>query len=200
VRSRRALRLGSLLVVSRRRVGVRVVGSLILAGVLGRACRVWAREGLIPRNVARLVELPQWQRATIRPWTADEAKQFLTAARPDPLHSAFVLLVLCGLRRGEALGLHWTAIGFEAGTIQIRQQLQRVQGQLVLGRVKTRAGQRDLPILDLAREALEGLAAQAGRPPCRHGLSLATDRPSVHHPDRAAHRAAQPRPVLPPHL
>lgn len=44
----------------------------------------------------------------------------LTAARPDPLYAVFVLLVLYGPRRGEALGLHWTDIDFEVGTIQIR--------------------------------------------------------------------------------
>ncbi len=132
----------------------------IMRTVLSAALTRAVREELIPRNVARLVELPQWQRGTIRPWTADEAKQFLGAARPDPLYAAFVLLILYGLRRGEALGLRWTDIDFDAGTIQIRQQLQRIQGQLILGPVKTRAGQRDMPLLDLAREALEGQAAQ----------------------------------------
>jgi integrase len=132
----------------------------IMRTVLSAALTRAVREELIPRNVARLVELPQWHRATIRPWTADEAKQFLSAARPDPLYAVFVLLILYGLRRGEALGLHWTDIDFEAGTIQIRQQLQRVQGHLVLGPVKTRAGQRDFPLLDLTRQALEGRAAQ----------------------------------------
>lgn len=43
------------------------------------------REELIVRNVARLVELPQWQRGRIRPWAADEARAFLAAARLDPL-------------------------------------------------------------------------------------------------------------------
>jgi integrase len=132
----------------------------IMRTVLSAALTRAVREELIPRNVARLVELPQWQRATIRPWTADEAKQFLSAARSDPLYPAFVLLILYGLRRGEALGLRWTDIDFEAGTIQIRQQLQRIQGQLILGPLKTRAGQRDMPLLDLAREALESQAAQ----------------------------------------
>jgi integrase len=128
----------------------------VLSAALTRA----VCEELIPRNVARLVELPQWQRATIRPWVADEAKQFLGAARPDLLYAAFVLLILYGLRRGESLGLRWTDIDFEAGTIQIRQQLQRIQGQLILGPVKTRAGQRDMPLLDLVREALAGQSAQ----------------------------------------
>lgn len=132
----------------------------IMRTVLSAALTRAVREELIPRNVARLVELPQWQRGTIRPWAADEAKQFLGAARADPLYAAFVLLILYGLRRGETLGVRWTDIDSEAGTIQIRQQLQRVQGQLILGPVKTHAGQRDIRLLDLVREALERQAAQ----------------------------------------
>jgi integrase len=132
----------------------------IMRTVLSAALTRAVREELISRNVARLVELPQWQRGTIRPWSADEAKLFLGAARPDPLYAAFVLLILYGLRRGETLGLRWTDIDFEAGTIQIRQQLQRIQGRLILGPVKTRAGQRDMPLLDLTRKALDGQATQ----------------------------------------
>ena len=59
------------------------------------------------------------------------------------------MLIFYGLRRGEALGLRWEDIDFDAGTIQIRQQLQRIRGQLLLGPVKTRAGKRDMPLLDL---------------------------------------------------
>ena len=147
----------------------------IMRTVLSAALTRAVREELVQRNVARLVELPQWQRGTIRPWTADEAKQFLGAARPDPLYAAFVLLILYGLRRGEALGLRWTDIDFEAGTIQIRQQLQRVQGQLILGPLKTRASQRDMPLLDLAREALEGQAAQQAA----HRADMGSAWPSI---------------------
>ncbi len=73
-------------------------------------------------------EPPQWQRGTIRPWAADEARAFLTAAKPDPLYAAFVMLIFYGLRRGEVLGLRWDDIDFNGGTIRIHQQLQRVHG------------------------------------------------------------------------
>ena len=127
----------------------------VMRTVLSAALTRAVREELIVRNVARLVELPQWQRGQIRPWAADEARAFLVAARPDPLYTAFVLLILYGLRRGEVLGLRWDDIDFDGGTIHIRQQLQRVRGELFLAPVKTQAGQRGLPLLDAASQALK---------------------------------------------
>jgi len=101
-----------------------------------------------------LVELPEWQRGDVHPWPADEARQFLSTVRTSSLYPAFLLLLLYGLRRGEVLGLCWQDINVEQDLIHIRQQLQRVGGQLVQGPVKTRAGRRDLPLLDVARETL----------------------------------------------
>jgi integrase len=53
------------------------------------------------------------------------------------------------------LGLRWEDIDFDAGTIKVRQQLQRIRGELLLAPVKTNAGKRDLPLLDLVRDALK---------------------------------------------
>jgi integrase len=127
----------------------------VIRTVLSAALTRAVREELISRNVARLVELPEWRPGTVRPWTADEGRRFLAACKPDPLYVAFVLLLLYGLRRGEVLGLRWQDIDFEAGTIRVEQQLQQVGGQMHLGPVKTQAGRRKLPLLKLAREALE---------------------------------------------
>jgi integrase len=70
------------------------------------------------------------------------------------------MLIIYGLRRGEVPGLSWDDIDFDAGMIHVRQQILRVRGELQLGPVKTHAGQRTLPLLGLARQAL---AAQATR-------------------------------------
>jgi integrase len=77
----------------------------VMRTVLSAALTRAVREELLVRNVARLVELPESKRGTIRPWSAAEARQFLAAARSDPLYPAFVVLIFYGLRRGEALGL-----------------------------------------------------------------------------------------------
>jgi integrase len=122
----------------------------VLSAALSRA----VREELITRNVARLVELPAWESSVVEPWSSAEALAFLQAAIDDPLYPAFVLLLLYGLRRGEALGLRWQDIDFEAQVIHVRQQIHRSQRQLRIGPVKTRAGNRDLPLIGLARQAL----------------------------------------------
>src|SRR5271165_1433692 len=121
----------------------------VLSAALTRA----SREELVSRNVARLAELPGWEPGEVRPWSADEALSFLLAARSDPLYPAFVLLLLYGLRRGEVLGLRWQDVDLAAGALRIRQQIQRVSGALRTGAVKTKAGNRDLPIPSLARLA-----------------------------------------------
>ena len=132
----------------------------VMRTVLSLALTRAMREELIVRNVARLAELPAWERQSITPWTVTEARQFLTAARTDPLYPAFVLLLLYGLRCGEVLGLRWRDIDQADGEIRIRQQVQRSRGQLWTGPVKTAAGRRDLPLLPLARDVLD-LRSQA---------------------------------------
>ena len=127
----------------------------VLSSALARAMR----EELVMRNVGRLAEVPAWERQAITPWTAAEARAFLEAARDDPLYPAFVLLLLYGLRRGEVLGLRWRDVDQLDGELRVRQQIQRVRGELRTGAVKTAAGRRDLPLLDLAAEMLEARRA-----------------------------------------
>jgi integrase len=126
----------------------------ILRQILSAALTRALHEELVARNVARLVELPTWEPAEVIPWSSAEALAFLEAARPDPLYPAFVLLMLYGMRRGEVLGLRWQDVDFHGDELRIRQQLQRIQGELHLGPVKTRAGRRDLPLLGLTKHAL----------------------------------------------
>jgi len=144
------------------RAGRSVRNVQIMRQVLSAALSRAVREELVARNVARLVELPAWEPEIVVPWTSAEALTFLSAASDDPLYPAFVLLLLYGMRRGEVLGLRWADIDIDGQMIHVRQQIQRVQGQLQIGPVKTRAGNRDLPLIGLARLALTARQAQQG--------------------------------------
>jgi len=126
----------------------------ILRQVLSAALSRAVKDELVARNVARLVELPTWEPAEVVPWSSAEALAFLRAASSDPLYPAFVLLLLYGMRRGEVLGLRWQDIDSDTEVIRVRQQIQRIQGELHVGPLKTRAGRRDLPLIGLATDAL----------------------------------------------
>jgi integrase len=130
----------------------RMVG--VMRTVLGAALTQAQREELILRNPARLVRLPAWRPKEVHPWSDAEAGHFLSAAAGDPLYPAFVLLLLYGLRRGEVLGLRWRDIDRGRAVLQVRQQIQRLDGRLQQVVVKTDAGQRDLPLLPLADHVL----------------------------------------------
>jgi integrase len=56
--------------------------------------------------------------------------------------------------RGELLGLSWYDVDFDRGVIHVRRQVVRAGGRLHLGPVKTTAGDRELPLLEIAKEAL----------------------------------------------
>jgi integrase len=149
----------------------------VLSSALSRAMR----EELVVRNVARLAELPTWERKPITPWSAAEARAFLDAAKKDPLYPAFMLLLLYGLRRGEVLGLRWRDVDAEDGEIRIRQQVQRIKGELRFYPVKTAAGRRDLPLLpiihsmlDLRRQAQAADRQELGRAWQDNGLIFTT--------------------------
>jgi integrase len=123
--------------------------------ILSAALTQAMREELLFRNVARLVELPCYKPDEVHPWTVDETERFLEAARSDPLYPAFALVVQYGFRRGEILGLRWCDIDFEKRLLHVRQQLQRVGGELRLGDVKTNAGRRTEPLTDSAWNLLK---------------------------------------------
>lgn len=165
--------------------GASVRNVQIMREVLRAALSRAVREELLVRNVAGLVELPKWQRSAVRPWTADEARQFLAVAQGDPLYLAFFLLLIYGLRRGEAVGLRWRDIDLSGGVIHIQHQIRRIGGSLQLVPLKTQAAQRDLPLLPTVRD----LVQQRGSWRSEYVLATSTGNPvEPHNLSRSFHR------------
>jgi integrase len=79
----------------------------------------------------------------------------LLAGFKDHLYEALVTLTLAtGLRQGEVLGLAWGDIDLDAGTLSVRHQLQRIDGEYHLSDLKTRLRRRTLSLPHVAVDAL----------------------------------------------
>jgi integrase len=84
------------------------------------------KDGLVARNVATLVNAPRQVRHDQQVLDPDQARTFLAAAQGDRLGALYVVTMAVGLRQGEALGLKWSDVDLDAGTITVSRTLQRV--------------------------------------------------------------------------
>ncbi|MGH7548539.1 MAG: site-specific integrase, partial [Gemmatimonadales bacterium] len=94
--------------------------------------------------------------------TQEQAARFLAAARADRYAALWHVLLLGGLRPGEAFGLTWANV--TAGIVRVRHSLTRIRGVAgwQLTPPKTRRGRRDVPLPDVAvRELRRWKAHQA---------------------------------------
>jgi integrase len=138
-------------------------------GTLRAALNQAMREELLTRNVASLVTLPKARRKPRRrnSWTVDEARKFLESSRNDndPLYPLWVLILVLGLRKGEALGLIWpedvddwlSPDGEDIAEISLEWQLQRVSGHPLTHKqqLKTDGSTDVLPLPHIALTALK---------------------------------------------
>ena len=95
--------------------------------VLHAALEEAVKGDLIPRNPAAHANKPKVQQEEIEPLNTDQAIAFLEAARGDRYEALYILCLMAGLRQGEALGLRWSDIDLDEGTLRVNRQLQRVR-------------------------------------------------------------------------
>ena len=102
-----------------------------------------------------MVRIPKRERIEKRYLTPIEAKAFADVIAGHRLEAVFVTALGLGLRQGEVLGLRWSDVDFDAGTVRVVNQLQRISGTLQLKRLKTATSDSTLPMPSFVAEALK---------------------------------------------
>lgn len=104
--------------------------------------------GLIASNPVanKACKPPRIPKTPVRPMPHEAFRAFVTAIEGHRHAALLRLYVLAGLRRGEALGLAWCDINWQASTARIARTVQRAGKRLVLAPVKTDAGVRTIPL------------------------------------------------------
>ncbi len=111
-------------------------------------------DGLVDRNPMLGIIVPKGTQNPKRALTDAERAAVEKTGTAHPEGLLLLLLYYAGLRRGEAIGLQWGDIDFDAGVIRVQRQVAYVGGAAYLQEPKTRAGKRAIPLLAPLREAL----------------------------------------------
>jgi integrase len=97
-------------------------------------------------------------------WSVDDTRTFVRAAMADRQCLGLLLPILCGLRRGEVLGLTWEDVDMAEDLLHIKRQLVLMDdGTTRETPPKSAAGRRDVPIPELLRPLLAARRSIGGR-------------------------------------
>jgi integrase len=148
------------LIVAKRKASLSASTVRTIYTVLRAALDIASRDGLLRSNPAAAVRRPGVERKDAAHLTAEQAQALLEAIRGDRLETLFRVMLATGLRRGEALVLHWSDVDLDAGLLRVRWTLSRTSKGLQLDEPKTDRSRRTVP---LPRSAIEALRAHRTR-------------------------------------
>lgn len=79
----------------------------------------------LDRNPLLGITLPWVEKKEIQAIQGDDISRFLEAIKGHKYEALYFVDMFSGVRQGELLGLTWPCVDFNAGTVDIKQQLQR---------------------------------------------------------------------------
>lgn len=117
-------------------------------GLLSSAFSFAVDKGLINRNPCERAERPETgEPETPDPWSADQLRVFLDHVSGDRLEALWWMLATTGMRRSEVLGLSWSDVDLERGSLSITHTVVRGPEGVVRRRdTKTRTSRRHVSL------------------------------------------------------
>lgn len=117
--------------------------------------------GLITRNPISPIKSPKPPKKEMKTYDDYQARNLLQAAEETDLEALLFVELATGLRIGEIIGLKWSDLDMEKGTLRVCRQVQRVKGVgLVFSEPKSEKSRR---MLILGPEAIKKIRKHAER-------------------------------------
>ena len=123
----------------------------LLSVALGEA----ENKGYIALNPVKKVRVPINRVKEMHPLGIEEVKRLLETYKSTYMSARLHIALLAGLRQGEALGLRWQDIDFDSATVEVRNQVQKIDGRLQLTGLKTDRSRRFIALTTGSLESLQ---------------------------------------------
>ena len=125
--------------------------------IISSALNLAIEQKLILTNPADACALPKLEHREMKTLPVEQLTSFLREAKESGVFEMYYIELATGLRRGELLGLKWSDIDLEHGSLRVQRQIARIDGEIVEAPLKTKNAYRTLP---LSADAIDVLKAQ----------------------------------------
>jgi integrase len=110
------------------------------------------KTGVLYRNVAQATEPPRLEHKTIPTLAPEQLNKFFESIKDEQYYTLFYMLLLTGMRRGEALALRWNHVDLGSttlgtpGYISVSESFGKVGGLGITKETKTASGKRRIAL------------------------------------------------------
>ena len=125
--------------------------------IICSALNLAIEQRLILTNPANACALPNLEHREMKTLPVEQLTSFLREAKESGVFEMYYIELATGLRRGELLGLKWSDIDLEHGSLRVQRQIARIDGEIVEAPLKTKNAYRTLP---LSADAIDVLKTQ----------------------------------------
>lgn len=122
---------------------------------LRAALSVAVKSGLCNDNPVSKTFAPKVRHKPKVYFDGEQAQALLSALQGSPIENLVRFTLATGVRVGEATGLTWGCIDLDKQLCMVENQLQRVDGDLILKPLKTEKSRRVMPLVGHSLEAIQ---------------------------------------------
>jgi integrase len=129
---------------AKREAGLSPSTRRLIRSVLVQATNQAMKWRIVTRNEPAMSTPVTVHRREGRSLSPAQAKRLMETLETSPMGTLFIVMLTTGMRRGEAIGLRWEDVDLKKGVISVRQQVQRINGELKATEVKTERSRRSI--------------------------------------------------------
>ena len=125
--------------------------------IIASAMKLAKEQKLILSDPTEGCALPKVEHREMKTLPVEQLASFLREAKESGVFELYYVELATGLRRGELLGLQWEDLDLERGSLRVKRQIARINGEVVEAPLKTKNAYRTLP---LAKDTIDVLNQQ----------------------------------------
>ena len=130
--------------------------------IIASALNLAIEHRLILTNPANACALPKLEHREMKTLPVEQLTSFLREAKESGVFEMYYIELATGLRQGELLGLKWSDIDLEHGSLRVQRQMARIDGEIVEAPLKTKNAYRTLPLSADATDVLKAQKKKCG--------------------------------------